>query len=274
MRVRTLAYWSSLICSALLVLTGCTEALNSEEGSTTEERKQAHGDDGGGGSIGPQTKLELSQAREGTAEYKDFSKGTEDYQKFSVDVPNMGTHYVKKSLIDESTKTMDFSRPFALGSEEHRKNPGIILYNDDGNSAGTNQLVAVEYIVPISQSPPKDLFSGHADDHAWHVHPSVHELAEPAHSKFSSIEGACHYGSGAELYFAVTSDGDKVLAAPPFGDVIPGSSWTSVDPSECLPKGPFGSPLTIVHGQLWTLHAWIWKDNPDGVFAPTNPTLE
>jgi len=22
--------------------------------------------------------------------------------------------------------------------------------------------------------------------------------------------------------------------------------------------------------QLWTLHAWTWKDNPDGVFSPTN----
>ena len=21
---------------------------------------------------------------------------------------------------------------------------------------------------------------------------------------------------------------------------------------------------------LWTLHAWTWKDNPDGVFSPTN----
>jgi hypothetical protein len=22
--------------------------------------------------------------------------------------------------------------------------------------------------------------------------------------------------------------------------------------------------------QLWTLHAWIWRDNPDGIFNPTN----
>jgi hypothetical protein len=22
---------------------------------------------------------------------------------------------------------------------------------------------------------------------------------------------------------------------------------------------------------LWTLHAWTWNDNPDGVFSPTNP---
>jgi hypothetical protein len=26
---------------------------------------------------------------------------------------------------------------------------------------------------------------------------------------------------------------------------------------------PFG-------GVFWTLHAWVWKDNPDGLFNPTN----
>jgi hypothetical protein len=25
--------------------------------------------------------------------------------------------------------------------------------------------------------------------------------------------------------------------------------------------------------QLWTLHAWVWLDNPDGIFAPFNPLL-
>jgi hypothetical protein len=26
--------------------------------------------------------------------------------------------------------------------------------------------------------------------------------------------------------------------------------------------------------QLWTLHAWVWEFNPDGVFAPFNPRVE
>ena len=41
-------------------------------------------------------------------------------------------------------------------------------------------------------------------------------------------------------------------ATPPEG--FPGSADQWV---------PFG-------GTLWTLHAWVWKDNPDGVFNPTN----
>ncbi len=24
---------------------------------------------------------------------------------------------------------------------------------------------------------------------------------------------------------------------------------------------------------LWTLHAWVWRFNPDGVFAPMNPRV-
>ncbi len=26
--------------------------------------------------------------------------------------------------------------------------------------------------------------------------------------------------------------------------------------------------------QLWTLHAWVWYNNPDGVFAPFNPRIQ
>jgi hypothetical protein len=30
---------------------------------------------------------------------------------------------------------------------------------------------------------------------------------------------------------------------------------------------------SIYQGQLWTLHAWVWEYNPDGVFNPTNPLV-
>lgn len=29
----------------------------------------------------------------------------------------------------------------------------------------------------------------------------------------------------------------------------------------------------IYQGVLWTLHAWVWEYNPDGVFDPTNPLV-
>ena len=31
-----------------------------------------------------------------------------------------------------------------------------------------------------------------------------------------------------------------------------------------------GTPIPVPH---WSLHVWIHKDNPSGIFAPFNPTL-
>ncbi|MER7181394.1 hypothetical protein ABT404_18255 [Streptomyces hyaluromycini] len=38
---------------------------------------------------------------------------------------------------------------------------------------------------------------------------------------------------------------------------------------------PFQGPTTVpgVTGPVYTLRAWIWKDNPSGLFAPWNPTV-
>lgn len=46
-------------------------------------------------------------------------------------------------------------------------------------------------------------------------------------------------------------------------------------PISLSPKAPEGFPgeadqWVQFGGTLWTLHAWVWKDNPDGVFNPTN----
>ena len=34
--------------------------------------------------------------------------------------------------------------------------------------------------------------------------------------------------------------------------------------------------LTYCHEvlKLWVLHAWLWKDNPTGMFSPTNPKVK
>jgi hypothetical protein len=46
-----------------------------------------------------------------------------------------------------------------------------------------------------------------------------------------------------------------------------------LDLSATAPEGFTGSAdewFANQQFQLWTLHAWVWKDNPDGVFNPTN----
>jgi hypothetical protein len=50
--------------------------------------------------------------------------------------------------------------------------------------------------------------------------------------------------------------------------VIPGAAWTSPQPPELL-----GRQLTLNAFGLWALHAWIWKDNPSGMFADWNPNV-
>jgi len=58
-----------------------------------------------------------------------------------------------------------------------------------------------------------------------------------------------------------TSDSTRLLAieyAQPLSDTPPEGFQGDADHWV-----PFG-------GVFWTLHAWVWKDNPDGLFNPTN----
>jgi hypothetical protein len=51
--------------------------------------------------------------------------------------------------------------------------------------------------------------------------------------------------------------------------IVPLSAWTS-------PKPPhlFGRDFKVNQEfQVWALHAWVWKDNPDGMFADWNPRV-
>jgi hypothetical protein len=51
--------------------------------------------------------------------------------------------------------------------------------------------------------------------------------------------------------------------------IVPDAAWTSAEPPML-----FGRPLhhhpTL---PLWVLHAWVWKDNPTGVFQDYNPRV-
>ncbi len=45
-----------------------------------------------------------------------------------------------------------------------------------------------------------------------------------------------------------------------------GSEELQPDPSLCPPPA-------FWHPDLWALHAWVWRGNPDGIFAPSNPNV-
>jgi hypothetical protein len=50
--------------------------------------------------------------------------------------------------------------------------------------------------------------------------------------------------------------------------VIPKDAWEG----EGLPT-LFGQPLELNSFDLYALHVWLWKDNPEGIFEPWNPTV-
>jgi|SRR5690242_11708051 len=92
------------------------------------------------------TLRELQQARAASAKYKHLENAIADgYQDIHVDVDNMGHHYMKVSLVNG---TFDISHP------------QILVYNKDAR--GVEQLVAVEYAVPLSDPQPQG-FTGDAD---------------------------------------------------------------------------------------------------------------
>jgi hypothetical protein len=51
--------------------------------------------------------------------------------------------------------------------------------------------------------------------------------------------------------------------------IVPFSAWAGSEPPEL-----FGRQMSRNEGfQVWALHAWLFKHNPQGVFADWNPTV-
>lgn len=249
-----------LVLTALIVgglaLVGCERATPSAPEEAARFSQQT-----------AETRQQLAEVRNATAAYQNLAAAREDgYLQFSLHVPGMGYHYLQESAIGPNGGS-------ALDRSLDRTDPEILVYVDDAAESPQRRLVAAEYAVPRDgEDPPEqavNLFDG-ADAHEWHVHPSAHEL--PLSHEWT-VHGECHYEGGLGVFLAENPSGDFVLWTPPTGAF---GSWSgSVEPDQC-PETIAGSPLPpllIAHGKWWTLHAWVWLDNPEGVFHPTNPRV-
>ena len=99
-------------------------------------------------SLSAQTISELQQARAATAKYRDIANAIRDgYADIEVDVEHMGHHFMNTSLVDA---VFDIRKP------------EILVYNKDDQ--GNQQLVAVEYAVPLTNPRPEG-FTG--SDDVW-----------------------------------------------------------------------------------------------------------
>ncbi len=78
----------------------------------------------------------------------------------------------------------------------------------------------------------------------------------------------------------------QVLLYEPVGDklVLTGAEWfVPTDVSKTPPTilghqlmGPMEGHAPVMPAQLhhWDLHVWLWKDNPNGMFSPTNSAVK
>ena len=55
------------------------------------------------------------------------------------------------------------------------------------------------------------------------------------------------------------------------GSAIAKSGSGSIDLHSAAPSSTVGGPIAIASPGTYSLHAWIWKHNPVGMFAPWNP---
>lgn len=194
---------------------------------------------------------QLVAVREATARYEEIGVALDDGFVISGPyVPGMGWH-----LVHEGRAQAAAEAGFAL------EEPQVLVYpeTDDGPTLG-----AAEWAAPANAvDGDPDLFADEAADAEERWHPL--EAAE-----------------------AVLADGDGVATPPP---EIPRDAWLTDEnwiqnrPSEDLSAGDtvvadFDGDgedeervvdVAAPHPALTTLHAWVHLENPDGVFAPTNP---
>jgi hypothetical protein len=107
-----------------------------------------------------QTLWQLQQARAATARYRNIENAIKDgYADIAVDVEEMGHHFMKTSIVD---------------SVFNIREPEILVYNRDEN--GKQQLVAVEYAVPLIYPQPEgftgtdDVWNGTSGFPLWLLH--------------------------------------------------------------------------------------------------------
>jgi hypothetical protein len=69
------------------------------------------------------------------------------------------------------------------------------------------------------------------------------------------------------LNFERSADGGYELTGVEY--IVPRSAWTASEPPSIL-----GQELRTAPGMdIWYLHVWVWRENPNGLFADWNPSV-
>jgi hypothetical protein len=82
--------------------------------------------------------------------------------------------------------------------------------------------------------------------------------------------------TGVEYFKVVLLRDPAGRVAPWFGQTQWPSTYVVVSPTPQLFGQTFQGPMAGHNSSMpwhWDLHAWIWSDNPSGMFTPWNPSL-
>lgn len=137
-----IVYFLLPACSKDKLITAANEGQRTSEMAVSSEANIVNTYTG----LSAQTAWELQQVRAATARYRNIENAIKDgYSNIMVDVENMGHHYMKTAIVDAA---------FDI------RQPEILVYNR--NEGGSQELVAVEYAVPLTYTMPEG-FTGSAD---------------------------------------------------------------------------------------------------------------
>ncbi|MET9319945.1 hypothetical protein ABZX75_07070 [Streptomyces sp. NPDC003038] len=86
--------------------------------------------------------------------------------------------------------------------------------------------------------------------------------------------GSLHPGRPAAVLYATDKEGVRQLVAVEYIVVDPDNDPDTVTPPKLFGR-TFDGPITNVDGLPvhYSLHVWLWKHNPSGLFAPYNPSV-
>ncbi|NHN47932.1 hypothetical protein G9464_10025 [Halostella sp. JP-L12] len=213
---------------------------------------------------------QLARAEESTKQYADPEAAIDDgFQPMGPFVPGMGWHFINEANVQAAVED---------GFDVER--PQLLTYGDTGAGCdGELVLGSVEYAIPVgprdhTEENPPNVFDD--EEAEWHIHPGAeHVFVLPV-----------------EPESGLPEDFPRSPADASFRDLFRTTNWVEITPGgdPGSPKFEHGEMIladlesrrsldaravvgTSVHPDLWTLHAWVHLENPNGVFAERNPDL-
>lgn len=219
---------------------------------------------------------QLAKAKQATEKYANPQKALDDgFTLMGPFVPGMGWHFLNEANVQA-----------AVENGFNIEQPQLLTYGDTGAGCdGDGELVlgAVEYAIPVGargfdEETPPDVFADEDADATaeWHIHHKAeHVFTLPVNPEKGLPED--FPASPADAAFTDQLQTTNWVELTPGGDLgAPKFEHGEMLLTDFNARGPLNARAVVgasVHPDLWTLHAWVHHDNPNGVFTAHNPDL-